>query len=130
MKQSVIFTWVILCSIPLFFSFSNISPPMESSEKIIIKVVPMEYKKAFKLWMANLQKKPVRILIKDFKGHTLYSEKVLNHNGYRQLIDLRELDSGKYLIQILHPMESRVGTLRLKAKSVEISWTNQDLAVR
>ncbi len=130
MKKSAFLTWSILFSIPLLFSFNSINQPTNLPEGIIIKVVPTENQKSFKLWMANLQKKPVRILIKDFQGQTLYTEKVLNRNGYRQLFNLRSLHSGKYLIQILHPMESRVGTLNLKPKSVEITWNNQDLAMR
>ena len=88
----------------------------------------MENQKAIKLRMANLLKKPVRIVIQDFNGQTYYSEKVLDHNGYRQLINLKNLMSGDYILRIMHPNESRVGTLKIHPKSVEVLWNTQDLA--
>ena len=122
MKKTIIFAAAILCSLPLLFSFKNTVAPPVSPNGIIIKAVPMENQKAIKLRMANLQKKPVRILIKDLKGNTLYSEKVLGHNGYRQLINLRNLEPGEYMLHIMHPIESKVGTIELKTRSVEVSW--------
>ncbi len=126
MKKSALSQWVAICTLPLIFAFTPNHTSSPVDDGIIIKVVPMNHFRAFKLRMSNLQKKPVRISIQDFQGRTIYSEKVIDHNGYRQLINLRNLDNGKYLLQIMHPLESRVGTLELGSRSVKISWTDED----
>lgn len=127
MKKSTVFACAILCAIPFLFSFKNIDPPVISSGGITVRLTSIESKKAFKLWLYNLQKKPVRIIIKNLKDQVIYSEKILNHNGYRKLINLKNIYTGKYIIQIMHPLESRIGTLRLSPKSVEVTWNKEEL---
>lgn len=72
--------------------------------------------------MANLEKRPLRISITDTKGEVFYSEKVFGHNGYRKLINLRNLDSGVYKIMILHPKESKTGIIKVSPRAVQIDW--------
>lgn len=127
MKKSVVFACAILCAIPYLFAFKNMAPPNISGEGFTIRLTPIESQKAFKLRLYNLQKKPVRIIIKNLDNQIIYSEKVLNHNGYRKLINLKNIYTGKYIIQIMHPSESRVGILRLSPKSVEVTWNKEEL---
>ena len=74
--------------------------------------------------MANLQKKPVRIVITNAGGDSLYSEKVLDHNGYRQLFNFRNFENGEYDIRIMHPNESKYGKVKVGHKSADIIWKN------
>ena len=127
MKRSAILAGVTLCLLPLFFSFKNTVSPAESPSSLIVRATPIENTKAIKLRMANLLKKPVRIVIEDLNGHVYYSEKVLGHNGYRQLFDLENLAPGNYILRIMHPSESKVGTLVLSARSVDVFWENESL---
>ncbi|MEZ4935689.1 MAG: hypothetical protein R2788_26590 [Saprospiraceae bacterium] len=127
MKNSTVFACAIFCAIPFLFSFKNIPPPIFSNDGITVRLTPVESRKAFKLRLYNLQKKPVRIIIKNLNDQIIYSEKVFNHNGYRKMINLKNIYSGKYIIQIMHPSESRVGILRLNPKSVEVTWNKEEL---
>jgi hypothetical protein len=127
MKKSIVFAYAVICAIPCLFAFKNIAPPIISSDGITVRLTPIESRKAFKLRLYNLQKKPVRIIIKNLKDQIIYSEKVFNHNGYQKMINLKNIYSGKYIIQIMHPSESRVGILRLSPKSVEVNWNKEEL---
>ncbi len=130
MKKSIVFAWAILCTLPALFSSEATTSPPEFPNEIIVKVAPVSKKKAFVLRMANLQQKPLRIMIQDADGNSYYSEKITDHNGYRKLFNLGHLDSGEYEILILHPNESKVGTITVGPKSAQVSWQQEGLAGR
>ncbi len=125
MKKSVIFAWATLCFLPLLFSFKEAPIPPTNAEGIIVRVAPSTHKKSFVIRLANLQQRPARIIIIDSYDRTRYSEKILGHNGYRKLINLKDLTPGEYTLYVLHPDESKSGTIKVGPGDLQISWNEE-----
>ncbi len=98
--------------------------PIDSTHQgsIIVKVQDTNEPKSLVLRLANLQQKPVQIMIFNDLGEVQYSEKVVEHNGYRKLLNLQKLKSGDYKLVILHPFESIKGTLHLSFNETKVVW--------
>lgn len=122
MKKSALFSLAAFCALPFLFSFRQPVQPPTHQDGIMVKVKPMVAKKSFVLRLYNLQKKPTRVMIHDRQGHRLMSEKIMYHNGYRKLINLQQLNKGEYIFTILHPEESKTGTIKVGFNRLEIDF--------
>lgn len=122
MKTSTVHAWTFLCIFPLLFSFSKIREYSKISIDIKVKAEMMAQKKSFKLLVYNLEKKPTRIIIQNKRGQIYFNEKVLYHNSFHKIINLKNLGLGDYDIMILQPDRNKIGVIKIKGKGMEIKW--------
>ena len=122
MKKSPFFAGAMLCLSLFFCSFQSQPIPPVHADGITVKINTVQNERAIKLRAYNLQKKPTRIILQDKYDTKLISEKVMNHNGYRKLINLEGLNNGEYSLIILNPIESKNATITIKNKNVDVNW--------
>lgn len=74
--------------------------PPASNPELTLVVTPV-HKKTVEVSMVNLKQERTRIVLTSLDGEMLYFEDTIkNRNGYRRKLDLNELKSGKYVLEV------------------------------
>lgn len=126
MKKSFLLTLLLLGTLPFLFSFktTSVHPDGHEGIKVISREVPN--KRSMVLQAYNLQQKPTRIIIHNASGETVFTKKILRHNGYKELINLSRLPLGQYRLMVLHPHGSKYANIDVKRKSAVAIWETKD----
>lgn len=96
MKKSIIATMFFACTALLPAYSSTVLPP----SKLIVtnRIVNQN---TILLHLANLEKKYTYVTITNMRGDLVYfSEGVKNHNGFHRAVNLKNLNSGRYMVKI------------------------------
>lgn len=118
MKKSIIATMFFACTAVLpAFSTTALTPP----NKLIVSNKVLQEKTVL-LHLANLEQKYTYVTITNLRGDQIYfSEGVKNHNGFHKAVDLKNLNSGRYLVKIKTESKIVKQVLSIDGKNVYLS---------
>ena len=121
MKQVKLLLALLCLSFLATATFANPDP---SADNVILSVEPVKAK-TIEVHMANLQKTPTRLILKELNGDAIFfRETIRNHNGYGKKLSLEKLPKGRYLLTVSQKDAEWTSVVYVDSEKVQVSGIN------